>query len=110
MKQIAFLLFMATLTGCAKLDIESGTPNCIVKEIKRFNRNIACESANVKEYSFQSKTVYLFEQGTCGADMSSDVLSSDCQKIGYIGGISGNGEVNGGDFYTATFLRTVWEK
>lgn len=110
MKEAAFLLLIATLTGCTKLDIESGTPKCIVKEIKRFNKKSACEHANVKEYSFQGKTVYLFEPGACGADLTSDVFRSDCQKIGYIGGLAGNGQVNGGDFYTATFLRTVWEK
>lgn len=58
----------------------------------------------------QGKTVYVFDPGNCGADMTSEVIDSDCNSLGFLGGISGNFEINGGDFSDAIFQITTWEK
>lgn len=54
--------------------------------------------------------VYVFDPGTCGDDMTSEVVDSECNSIGFLGGISGNMEINGEDFSTATFESLTWEK
>lgn len=56
------------------------------------------------------KTVYVFDQGPCGNDMTSEVVDSECKNLGYLGGITGNKEINGQDFSSAEFVKTIWEK
>ena len=104
------VLIVAALSSC-QLDIEPGTPGCIRAKIKEFSStNIPCETGKeVKKYDFQDMTVYVFEPGTCGSDMTSDVLDSDCNNLGFLGGIAGNTQINGEDFSSATFIETVWE-
>ena len=101
---------MAALSSC-QLDIEPGTPGCIQTKIKDFNStDIPCETGKaVKKYEFQDMIVYVFEPGTCGSDMAADVFDSDCNNLGFLGGIAGNSQINGEDFSTATFIEIVWE-
>ena len=113
MKRLVFITIIATivLTGCNKLDIEKGTPKCVEHDIKDFNKNTSCSNGvNVKEYTFQGKTVYVFSPGTCGADMASGVIDSDCNSLGFLGGIAGNTKINGEEFSNATYIKTTWEK
>lgn len=113
MKRVAFLLVFAitAFTGCNKLEIESGTPKCVENKIKSFNKSSICDNADVTEYIFQGKTVYVFNPGnTCGADMTSEIIDSDCNSLGYLGGDSGNTKINGEDFSNATFVKTTWKK
>lgn len=65
MKKSALWLTFAImlLLGC-KLDIEPGTPNCVEKKIKKFNRQEACGSARVTEYWFQNK-LFLYLTPAC---------------------------------------------
>ncbi|ALJ00735.1 hypothetical protein DC20_19315 [Rufibacter tibetensis] len=97
-------------SGCELVEIEKGVPRCVEKSIKRFSKT-AChdDGANVMEYSFQGKTVYVFDMGTCGADLSSQVIDSECNELGRLGGITGNTQIGGVEFSTATFIRTVWQ-
>ncbi|OFX51008.1 MAG: hypothetical protein A2046_06175 [Bacteroidetes bacterium GWA2_30_7] len=112
MKNISFILaiFFTAFVCCNKLDIEKGTPRCVEKKIKEFNENSSCGDAKVDEYSFQNKTVYVFEPGTCGADMTADVIDSDCNGLGSLGGFVGNTKINGEEFSKATFIKTIWKK
>lgn len=113
MKRVASLLVFAitAFTGCTKLDIESGTPKCVENKIKNFNKSSICNNADVSEYIFQGKTVYVFNPGnTCGADMTSEVIESDCNSLGYLGGETGNTKINGEKFSNATFVKTTWKK
>jgi hypothetical protein len=106
---IWILLIAVAVTGCDNID--NGTPECIVKEIKKFSREHGCDDRSVAEYEFQGKTVYVFSPGTCGADMTSNVFNSGCTLLGTLGGITGNGEINGQNFYTnAVFIHTTWAK
>lgn len=96
--------------SCNKEDIADGTPICIENSIIEFKSNCCEEGANVKEYSFQGEAVYVFDPGTCGADMTSEVKDAECVTLGYLGGISGNSTINGEDFSSAIFVKTTWKK
>ena len=114
MKRKILLILVLTLMGlssCKKLEIEEGTPKCIENLIYDFDREQTCEKGvNVKKYTFQRKTVYVFDPGTCGADMASEVIDFECNSIGFLGGISGNTVVNGEDFSNARFVSVTWER
>lgn len=105
------IVFFIFLSGCRQLDIEPGTPKCIVKNIKSFEKNSGCAGIHVDAYWFQNKTVYVFETGNCGADMDAPVLDSDCNRLGSLGGFAGNSYINGVDFFkNAVLVKTVWRK
>lgn len=109
---ITLILITLFITGCNKFDIEKGTPKCVVKRIKK-NPGFDCgEKGKVNEYLFQGKTVFVFESENynCGADLGVDVIDSDCNSVGYLGGISGNTKINGEEFKNATFVKTVYQK
>lgn len=109
-KQILLInaLVLSLLMACKK---ESKTPDCIDKKIEEFKFYISCSiGSNVKEYQFQSKRVFVFDPGTCGADMTSEVIDENCNSLGYLGGIAGNTKINGEDFSNARLTRTLWTR
>ena len=114
MRNVAMILFVVVttaLTSCNKLDIEAGTPKCIENKIKSFNKTSICDNAEVIEFIFQGKTVYVFSPGSaCGADLTSDVIDSECNRLGFLGGDSGITKINGEEFSHATFVKTIWKK
>jgi len=107
---LVILAIVATTLSSCQLDIEPGTPGCIQSRIKDFSdKGIPCETGkSVQKYSFQDMTVYVFEPGTCGNDMTADIFDSNCNNLGFLGGIAGNTEINGEDFSNAVFIETVW--
>ena len=98
------------VSSCNRPDIEKGTPKCIKDKIKDFNKSSPCGNAGVNEYSFQGNTVYAFGPGTCGADMTAEVMSSNCVSLGFLGGLTGNTKINGEEFSSAKFIKTIWKK
>lgn len=114
MKQQILLILILTVisfTSCQKPEIEKDTPKCIEKKIIDFDKEQSCDNGvNVKKYTFQGKIVYVFDPGTCGADMTSEVIDYECNSLGFLGGISGNTEINGEDFSNATFESITWER
>ena len=75
------------------------------------NNSLICEhGANVKEYIFQGQTVFVFDIGYCGADLSSGVVDNNCNLIGTLGGFLGNTKINGEEFSYAKYVRTVWTR
>ncbi|MCE3296986.1 MAG: hypothetical protein K0R65_2700 [Crocinitomicaceae bacterium] len=112
MIRITFLLpLLASCMCCGKLKIAKGTPDCVKAKIKSFDAESNCDKdVNVKEYRFQGKTVYVFDPGSCGADMTSEVISPDCKTLGYLGGFIGNTKINGEEFSNAVLQATVWHK
>lgn len=111
MKKFALFLTLITFVfACNKQGISRGTPMCVKQKIKKFAKESTCGDASVKEYNFQGKTVYVFEPGTCGSDMATEVISSDCSSLGFLGGFAGNTKINGEDFSNAEFVKTVWKK
>ena len=114
MKRISLLiviLIAISLTSCQKQNIEKNTPKCIENLINEFDKNQSCDSGvNVKRYTFQNTTVYVFDPGNCGADMTMEVIDSDCNTLGHLGGFVGNTIINGEDFSNAIFESTTWRK
>lgn len=113
MKNFKILLIFAAIliVSCQKdVEIES-VSDCIENAINDFNDTLwICNDASVNEYSFQDVTVYVFDPGTCGADMSGEVMDENCNLLGTLGGISGNNIINGENFSSAIFNRSVWTK
>ena len=104
---IFFGMAAAAMTKCNKDSPEVLAP-CVEQKIAGFGAQ-ACENgANVKEYIFHEKTVYVFDPGTCGADMTSEVIDKGCTTIGYLGGFTGNTQIEGENFDKASYVRTVW--
>ena len=92
------------------MTLKKAHQNVLKTRFKDFDKSSTCDNANVKEYSFQGSTVYAFDPDTCGADMTTEVVNSDCNCLGYLGGIAGNTKINGEEFSNATFIKTTWKK
>ncbi|MBP7478292.1 MAG: hypothetical protein KA797_07200, partial [Chitinophagales bacterium] len=108
MNQYLFFLFLLgfILTGCSKSNI----PACISKKITAFEKEACSQGAQVEQYLFQSKTVFVFQPGNCGADMAAHVVDSNCADLGFLGGIMGNTKINGEEFSQAKLIKTTWKK
>jgi len=105
---ISSLLLSFMLASCVEIDPDS--PDCIKHSVRGFRSTEACDDgASVKEYIFQNQSVYVFDPGICGADMTSEVLDEGCETLGYLGGIAGNTIINGEDFSIAVYQKTIWE-
>jgi hypothetical protein len=107
---IIFLLTAFILISCNKPAIEKGTPGCVEEIIMNYSKSVYCDNAHVDEYKFQGEIVYTFDPGTCGADMTTEVINSECNSLGYLGGLTGNTGINGEEFSNAIFVKMVWEK
>ncbi|MBK7959239.1 MAG: hypothetical protein IPK03_14775 [Bacteroidetes bacterium] len=94
------------LTSCSKSHI----PVCINKRIISFEKESCSQGAQVEQYLFQSKTVFVFQPGNCGADMAAHVVDSNCADLGFLGGIMGNTKINGEEFSQAKLIKTTWKK
>ena len=112
MKPYYILIFLlGIIVSCNNKQPEIVEPPCISSQIVDFSENEACDSkASVREYKFQKDIVYVFDQGNCGADFANAVVNYDCDTIGYLGGLIGNTEINGKEFFEkAEFVRTLFE-
>ena len=106
-----FLFYAFVILSCNKTNSEN-IPQCIQTKIEEFGKNQStCPTgAKVDEYKFQEKTVYVFDPGLCGDDMASDVYDSNCNYLGFLGGIMGNDTINGNSFSNkAIYQERVWE-
>lgn len=105
MRYVFLIVFLplSLITSCGKEKAEKSA--CIKSEIRSFYKDRPCGDAIVKEYLFQGRNVFVFDPGTCGADMTASVLDNNCTILGYLGGISGNNTINGEDFSHAKFIR-----
>ena len=111
MKKLSIIaLFASAMMSCNKLNLQILTPKCVVNKIKEFNTPFTCNNAKVDEYCFQRSIVYAFDPGSCAADMTTEVVNTDCNNLGYLGGFAGNSKINGVDFSTAIFIKTIWKK
>lgn len=108
MKTIFTFIFILSVHAC-KDSGSSGRPECLDSRLAEFKLN-ACSGGSVKQYTFQGADVYVFDPGTCGADMTSEVINESCNTLGYLGGITGNNRIAGEDFSKAVYIRTVWTK
>jgi hypothetical protein len=81
---------------------------CINSKINAFQNQCCDQGASVEEYTFQQEQVFVFNMGTCGADLPAYVLTSNCDTLGFLGGIAGNTTINGENFSNASLVGTVW--
>ncbi|SKB48042.1 DUF6970 domain-containing protein [Daejeonella lutea] len=109
MKFLTCLLLSAIIVVACTTQKPS-LPKCLEAKIKEYSTSSSCSDAKVDEYTFQGKTVYAFGPGTCGADMTTEVMTADCTTLGRLGGIAGNTKINGEEFSNAKFVKTVWKK
>lgn len=107
-KELTVILLAIGVASCHPKIQEQNNSKCLDAKIAEFAKE-SCNKASVKEYEFQQKKVYVFDQAACGNDMAADVYDANCQKLGFIGGFIGNTNINGEDFSNAKLLRTVWE-
>jgi hypothetical protein len=103
-------ILVTTLISCSKTNIDNAITNCLDHKINAFKKASFCSNAQIDKFFFNGDTVYTLDPGTCGADMSTEVIGADCKNWGYLGGISGNTQINGKEFSTATFIKTIWKK
>ena len=97
------------LTGCEK-DNQDYIPSCIAEQIQDISKNTCEGGAGIVKYLFQLKIVYYIDPGFCYYDQTYDIVDSDCNVIGQIGGFAGS-RINGVDFFdNAAFLSIVWER
>ncbi|MEI8204153.1 MAG: hypothetical protein WCH34_14120 [Bacteroidota bacterium] len=107
---LVLILLISICSSCNKKEFVKGTAKCVEEKIKSFNLTSTCSDACVKEYMFQGSTVYAFEPGSCGRDMTTEVIDRDCKKLGYLGGFMGNTKINGEAFSKAIYIKTIWKK
>jgi hypothetical protein len=108
-KAFITLAFIAMFSiGCEKIDKDC--PDCIRDKIKEFAKSPICKNeAAVALYIFQNQNVYVFSEGSCGADLGASVYGENCEKLGYLGGIAGNMIINGVKFHeNAEYQKEVW--
>lgn len=111
MKQVLLMVAgLSLFAACNKSVKVTGGSACIRSKVQQFSNGDVCSgSATVKQYTFQGQNVYVFDQGTCGADFAQPVLNENCDTLGFLGGIAGNGQINGQNFYdNATYVSTIW--
>jgi hypothetical protein len=111
MRKLILIMLTCTLfaSGCDKNNYDA--PGCIEDKINQFKATVVCDNgAFVALYTFKGKNVYLFNEGSCGADLEESVYSEDCYKLGSLGGITGNTMISGVKFYEeAKFVKRIWE-
>jgi hypothetical protein len=110
MKHLFVSLFICHLfTSCRKNEVIIGPPACLSDQITEFLKGACPYGNSVAKYKFQNEIVYVLIPGTCGADMQTIVLNEQCQQLGTLGGISGNNQINGVDFYAnAQYVEGIW--
>jgi len=110
MKKILVFVFAVVLLSISCEKIED-CPDCVKNRVKEFAKNHICTdgTASVGEYIFQDQYVYVFSDGTCGADMGAAVYTDKCVYLGFLGGFAGNLKINGVVFHDiAIFQKEIW--
>jgi hypothetical protein len=106
MKLFLSICLALALVGCRKYN---NTPDCIQSKIDEFKTSLVYGGASVKEYKFEDGLVYVFDAGDDIVDGAATVYDSDCNYIGFLGGLAGNFKINGKDFNSnAKYKRTLW--
>ena len=106
--EICYALLMIIALSCSKNGVNGRVPTCL-QQIDEFKASgTPCDDAHVDLYEFQGRNVYVFDPGTCGADMMAPVVDERCKSLGALGGFVGNTKINGEDFSGAKRIREVW--
>ncbi|MFN0275287.1 MAG: DUF6970 domain-containing protein [Chitinophagales bacterium] len=91
------------------MNFPKGTPTCIRNKINK-EKSSYCNEADVKQYVFNGRDVYVFNIQSCFADGGSEVLDQDCNDVCFLGGFGGFTDCEGVNFENdAEFVQTIWE-
>jgi len=106
---VIILLICVVVAGGCKKHKDEPIPDCVRTQVEWMKNHAICQSGNsVKEYKFQGAIVYVFSDGNCMSDGGASVLDEHCHSLGLLGGIAGNTKINGVEFSTAVYVRTIW--
>ncbi len=106
---VFFSLCLFSVQSCNKKNTDT-MPVCMNDKIAEWEKvDCSASGANIEEYYFQNKIVFVFNSYICGSDFPSTVVDNNCNEIGYLGGYVGNGMINGVDFYkNAIYIKEMW--
>jgi len=107
-KAFIVILCFVYLISCRK-QADKNIPECINKNVFSFKMNVCTRGASVNEYTFMGQKVYAFDQGNCIADGQTEITDSNCVTLGYLGGLLGSTKINGMEFSTAVYVKTIWK-
>ena len=110
MKFIILLLALPFMNEQCNNKNKSKVPACVLERIEEIKKeNKWNPPAEINEYEFQGKTVYLVSSDCC--DQYNSLIDSDCQVIcAPSGGITGKGDGKCTDFTNvAKFTRQIWK-
>ena len=110
MKYLVIMLSFPSLLAMQCHNQKDKIPSCIqqkidqIKAVPKWN-----PPAEVNEYVYQGKQVYLFSADCC--DQFNELFDSNCKYIcAPSGGITGKGDMKCTDFSaTARFVKLVWK-
>ncbi|MBK7818725.1 MAG: hypothetical protein IPJ60_15160 [Sphingobacteriaceae bacterium] len=97
-------LSILLLSSCGK----SKQDPCFDSKKEEFKKTCCSNSANIEEYTFQGKTVYVYEPGNCGADMTSEVRMKNVKPWDTLVALPGITRSTVKIFANAKFVKTVW--
>lgn len=95
---------------CVKTDDDNSVPACVQVKINEIKAQPKWNpSAEVAEYLYYNKRVFLFTSDCC--DQYIQLYDENCNYIcAPSGGITGHGDGLCTDFYTsATFIKQIWK-
>jgi len=110
MRYLFALLSFPLLLALQCNKTKNGIPSCIQQKIDKIKSEPRWNPpAEVNEYIYQGKHVYLFSADCC--DQFDQVFDSECNYIcAPSGGITGAGDRKCADFSTAAqFVKLVWK-
>lgn len=106
---LPLLLATVVTKDCSK-EKPSGLPKCVQLRIEAIKKEPRWNPpAQVDEYRYKGKTVYLFSADCC--DQFTVVMDSECQYMcAPAGGLTGKGDRKCDDFFTeAQLVKTAWK-
>lgn len=107
--QILSALLLLFICSCSKEKVKmNDTPECFTQRLS--DPNYVNLISKMDQYTFQGKTVYAIEPADNIADGATEVIDENCNKLGFLGGLKGNTEINGEDFSNAVFIKNSWKK
>lgn len=107
------IAFSFLISACGKSEVKpNGTiPACLNDKLVEWDVDFGCKTGkSVNQYSIKGKSYFILEPGNCGADMAAIVIDTNCNEIGYLGGIVGNNlKTNyGEEMANSVFVKTIW--
>lgn len=93
------LMVWLSMACTSEKDAESPViPPCLEERIAELQQEDCPSVGKVYRYRFQGSTVYVIHPRTCGADLTSAIVDTECNTLCHLGGITGNQECDGVNF------------